>query len=290
MPLNIKTLKEKKWWIIIIGFLFLFCVYVVVCFRYGPDQSRIDLGTLAFPTALTFIVLFWNLEETKKASDKQIAELHKATVEQIEVIQKSTQNQINALKDSTKQQVDSFAVQCQGIVNALENVIGALGEMSENFRKQLEAQEKEQRKLEEAFRQVLLVSQREARLKMDEKQRMTPRIFIRIAQEPFLLFFQHYKIYIFNTGGLTRKLNLTYVFVNPPYKSTEISVSLDDLNRDKQARPIDCGDISTFTAYHSLEVYVHLRDKEDRLYVGSTVIDKTYKEWTEIKLQERVGE
>jgi hypothetical protein len=285
-----KILKENKWKAIITIYGILLISFIYIYLRFESARNSFDIGALVFSIALVLIIHFWGLEETKKASDEQIAELRKVTMEQIEVIRKSTQEQINVIKESTKQQVDSFVVQCQGIINALQTSVGAIRDLSEDLRKQREDQENAQRKSGEQFGQFLIASQREAQLKMDEKQRMKPRISARIAQERFLFIFQHYYIYVFNTGGIAKKLNLTYAFVNPPYKSAQLSVLLGDLDRDTQARPIDCGDISTFTAYHSLEISVQLRDKEDRLYVGFAVIDKTNRDWVPIELQERSGE
>jgi len=270
--------KWTKWMIATVLYGVFLLAYLIACFHYGSSEMHIEIYTLVFSTALVYIVLFWTLDEARKG-----------TQEQVEALQKLTAEQISALKDSTKLQIESFSTQSEGIVSALEKVVGAIAQMSEDTRKQMEQEEK---------RLEVIKKQTEARIRTQEqltqkdwekKQRIAPRIFARIASEPFFFVFSHYRLYIYNTGGLVKNIELEYFFSNS-YYTVKKTISIGSLDRNRGSRSIDCGDVQALSSYAVIQVSVSLRDKEDRLYVGTIAINKSNGEWVQIPLQERAGE
>ena len=267
-----------KWKTTTVVYIISLLLYIIACFHYGKTEMHIEVGTLVFSIIPVYIVLFWSLDETRKG-----------TYEQIKILQKLTSEQISALKDSTKLQVESFSTQSQGIVSALEKVIGAIGQMSDDIRKQMEQETEKLEAIQKQNVEYLRALEREAQKDLEEKQRIAPRIFARIASEPFLIFFRHYRLYIYNTGGLAKNTELTYFFSNS-YNTVEKTVSVASLGRDQGIRPIDCGDVDALSAYTIIQVSISLRDKEERLYVGTITINKAHPDWVPISLEERPRE
>lgn len=254
------------------------CLYIIACFNFGSAEMRIDIGTLVFSIIPVYIVLFWSLDETREE-----------TREQIEALQKFTAEQISVLKESTKLQIDSFSTQSEGIVSAIQQVVGAIGQMSEDMRKQMEKQEKALAEIQRQNEARLRAQEQQAQKEWQEKERIAPRIFARLASEPFFFFFTHYRLYIYNTGGLAKNMDLIYFFSNT-HKTGKKTISIGALSRDEAARPIDCGDIRAYANYTILQISVSLRDREERLYDGTITIDKSYRDWTQFRLEERPGE
>ena len=242
------------------------------------NRNAIRNWHVGFFNCPVYIVLFWTLDEARKG-----------TQEQMETLQKLTTEQISALKDSTKLQIESFSTQSQGIVSAIQEVVGVLGQMSEENRRRMEQQEKTLKDIQKQNEDRLRAEEQERQKEWEKKQRIAPRIFARIASEPFFFFFKHYRLYIYNTGGLANNIELKYFFSNS-YHTVEKTVSLGSLDRNRGSRSIDCGDVQALSAYAVIQVSVSLRDKEDRLYVGTTTIDKSNGEWAQIPLQEKAGE
>lgn len=201
-----------------------------------------------------------------------------------------TSEQINTLKDSTQRQVDSFSVQCQGIISALEKVIGEIAKMSEENRKRMEQEEKRLAALQKQSEDNLRALEREAQKTFEEKQRIAPRVFVKIVEGMWWFIFRHYQLYVLNSGGPLHNMELTFSFSSASYSTVKQQRSIGSLNREQGSNAIDCGDVSAFTAYASIQVSVTLRDGDDRLYVGSVTIDKSCRDWTQISLEERPGE
>ena len=281
--------SSSKWKIITIIYVTSLLLYIVACFRFGSTQTHLDVCTLLFSIVAVFIALFWSLDEARKGTNEQIAYLHQSTTEQIEAMHKLTLEEINTIKDSTRLQIESFSTQSQGIVSALEKVTAGIGQMSEYTRKQMEQEEKRLEVIQKQNEARLRAQEREAQKDWEQKQRIAPRIFARIASEPFLFFFRHYRLHIYNTGGPAKNIELTYFFSNS-YNTVEKTVPIGSLNRDRGSTPIDCGDVQALSAYPAIQVSVSLRDKEERLYVGTITIDKSNSEWVQISVEERPGE
>ena len=281
MQLTTTTSRRNwtKWMGATVVYVIILLLYIIACFHYGSTEMHIEIGTLVFSIIPLYIVLFWSLDEARKGTYKQI-----------KTLQKLTSEQISALKDSTKLQVESFSTQSQGIVSALEQVVGATAQMSEDIRKRMEQEEKTLEIIQKREETRLRAQEREAQKDLEKKQRIAPRVFARIADVPWFIFFRHYRLHVYNTGGPLKNMKLTYFFSNPPYTTTEQTVSIDSLDRNQRSRPIDCGAVQAFNAYAAIQVSVSLRDKEERLYRGTTTIDKSNRDWTRIPLEERPGE
>ena len=267
-----------KWKTASVIYVISLVVYIITCVCYGSTEMRIEIGTLIFSIVPVYIVLFWSLDEARRG-----------TYEQIEILQKLTSEQISALKESTQLQVEAFATQSEGIVSAIEKVVGAVGQMSEDVRKQVEQEEKRLAITQKQNEDRLRALEREAQRDWEKKERIAPRIFARIASESFLFFFRHYRLYVYNAGGPAKNMKLDYFFSNS-YNTVKKTVSIGSLDRDRGSRSIDCGDINALTAYPVIQVSVYLRDQEERLYVGAITIDKSNPEWVQIPLEERPRE
>lgn len=275
--ISAKNWTKWKW----ATFLYLISLllYIIACLNYGSAAMRIEIGTLVFGIIPVYIVLFWSLDETRRG-----------TQEQIETLQELTSKQINALKDSTKLQIESFSTQIQGIVSALEQVVATNAQISEDIRKRMEQEKKTLETIKKQEETRLHTQELEAQKDLEKKQRIAPRVFVRIADEPWLLFFKHYRLYIFNSGGPLKNMEVTYFFLSQSYTTAKRTFSIASLNRGQGSRPIDCGDVTAFNAYTAIQISISLRDKEERLYVGTTTIDKSNREWVRISLEERLGE
>jgi hypothetical protein len=268
-----------KWHITTIAYLVSPLFYIIAAIQYGSTEVHLDVGSLIFSIIPAYLILFWSLDEARKGTNEQIETLRKLTLEQI-----------STLKESTEHQIESFATQCQGIVSSLEKVIGAIGQMSADVRKQMEQEERRLEALQKQNEDRLRTLEKEEQRHFEEKQRIAPRVFALLADEPWWFFFRHYKLYVNNTGGLLKNMELSYFFFNASYKTAEQIVRVDSLDRDKRSVPIDCGDVSAFSSYTAIKVSVSLRDKEERLYVGTATIDKSYRDWNKIPLIEKPGE
>jgi hypothetical protein len=269
-----------KWIIATICYMLSLLLYAIACIYYGSAEMHLDIFGVFFSVIPAYIILFWSLDEARKGTN-----------EQIKALQKLTSEQISALKECTQRQIDSFSVQCQGIVSAIEQVIGEFGKMSEENRKRAEQEEKRLEILQKQTENNLRTMERESQKTFEEKQRIAPRVFVRIADEMWWFFFRHYQLYVYNSGGILNNMELTYFFSrNASYKTVEQQRSIGLLNREQGSGAIDCGDVSAFSAYTAIQVSVSLRDRKDRLYVGSVTIDKSDREWTQIPLEERPGE
>jgi hypothetical protein len=303
-----------KWKIATIVYVIFLLLYVVIaCSYFGwSAEMLVYIGGVVFSIVPAYIILFWSLDEARKGTNEQIETLRKLTSdqinalrestqlqidsarkgtnEQIEALQKLTSDQINALRDSTQRQIDSFSVQCQGIVSAVEQVVGAIAKMSEDNRKRMEQEEKRLETLQKLNEDNLRAKEREIQKTFEEKQRIAPRVFVRIADEMWWFFFRHYQLHVYNSGGLLNNMELTYFFSNVTFKTVEQRRFIGSLNREQGSGAIDCGDVSTFSAYTAIQISVFLRDKEERLYVGSVRIDKSDSNWKQIPLGERAGE
>jgi len=273
------SMTWTKWIIATIGYMLSLLPYAIACIYYGSAEMHLDIFGVFFSVIPAYIILFWSLDEARKGTN-----------EQIKALQKLTSEQISALKECTQRQIDSFSVQCQGIVSAIEQVIGAFGKMSEETRKRVEQEEKRLEILQKQTENNLRTMEREAQKNFEEKQRIAPRVFVRIAAEMWWFFFRHYQLYVYNSGGILNNMELTYFFSNASYKTVEQRRSIGSLNREQGSGAIDCGDVSAFSAYTAIQVSVSLRDRKDRLYVGSVTINKSYSDWVPISLEERPGE
>lgn len=268
-----------KWIVATIVYVISFLLYIIACFYYGSAEMHVDVGGLVVSVVPAYIILFWSLDETRKGTN-----------EQIKTLQRLTSEQINTLKESTQRQIESFSMQCQGIVSALERVIGAIGQMSEDIRKKTEQEEKRLETMQRENEERLRTLEREEQKGFEKKQRIAPRVFVRIADEPWWFFFRHYRLYVYNSGGPLKNMSLTYFFSGVSYKTAEQTVSIASLEREQGSGAIDCGDVSAFSAYTAIQVSVSLRDKEERLYVGTATIDKSNRDWVHMLLQEKPGE
>ncbi len=181
-------------------------------------------------------------------------------------------------------------MQCQGIISALEKVIGEIAKMSEENRKRMEQEEKRLAALQKQSEDNLRALEREAQKTFEEKQRIAPRVFVKIVEGMWWFIFRHYQLYVLNSGGPLHNMELTFSFSSASYSTVKQQRSIGSLNREQGSNAIDCGDVSAFTAYASIQVSVTLRDGDDRLYVGSVTIDKSCRDWTQISLEERPGE
>jgi len=268
-----------KWIAATVTYVVSLLSYVILCFLYGSSEMHLDVGSMLLSIIPAYIILFWSLDEARKGTN-----------EQIETLQKLTSQQVNALKESTQHQIESFTMQCQGIVSALERVIGAIGQMSEDIRKKTEQEERKLEIIQRQNEERLRTLEREEQKDYEKKQRIAPRVFVRVADELWWFFFRHYKLYVYNSGGPLKSMSLTYFFFGTAYKTAEQTVSIPSLNRDEGHGAIDCGDVSAFSLCTAIQVSTHLRDGEERLYVGTAVIDKSSRDWTRIPLEEKPGE
>lgn len=268
--------KWTKWWTVSVVYAISFLLYSIACLRYGLSEMCFEIGGLVFSIIPAYIALFWSLDEARKD-----------TKEQIETLQKLTSRQISALKDSTKLQVESFSTQCQGIVFAIEKVVGTIAQNSEDVRKRAEQEEKRLEEIQRLTENHLRILELEAQKDFEEKQRIAPRVFVQIADEPWWFLFRHYQLYVYNSGGNATNIELTFFFFNPSYETTKKTVSIGSLARKEKSRSIDCGDVTALSVYTTIQVSVSLRDKKERLYVGNITIDKTKTEWVQIPLEER---
>jgi len=268
-----------KWIVATVVYVISFLLYIVACFYYGSAEMHIDVGGLVVLVVPAYIILFWSLDEARKGTN-----------EQIKTLQRVTSEQVNALKESTQRQIESFSAQIQGVISALERVIGAIGQMSEDIRKKTEQEERRIELLQKQNEEHIRTLEREEQRNFEAKQRIAPRVFVRLADESWWFFFRHYRFYVFNSGGSLKDMSLTYSFTALGLESAKQTVSIAQLGRNQGTGGFDCGDVAAFSLYTAIQISVYLRDKDERLYVGTATIDKSNRDWANIPLSEKTGE
>jgi hypothetical protein len=222
-------------------------------------------------------------------AEKQIKAIQEVSKEQVKSIQEATQKQVDAITESTKQQIETLVEQCQGIMAQQEKMVGVLVTMSEQNAQKLK-EESEKRKLEEEKIKMLKIEQqRKLQQELDEKERLKPTIFVRIDTKSYYLFWDHYWVYLVNTGGNSRDVRVESIFLSSASRmKTTLRTRFESIGREQQ-QAFDCGNIDNFRAFDLVEVHLSVRDIRERKYVGNVRINMLERNWAHIPIAETKG-
>jgi ABC-type multidrug transport system fused ATPase/permease subunit len=274
-----RTLQET--WKRIISWLAYF-LSLVAYIAFFLGELKIEIAALLFTIVLMVLILLESNRSIQNATKRQVETIQESTWRQIQTLQETSEKQLRAIQESSHQQIQVLVEQRDAIVERLGKTVGILSTMSEENRKKVEAEEKRMKVKEERWKQESL--EKEA-----EKERLKPKIFVRIDEQSFFLVWRHYWIYILNAGGDGRDLEVTHRFIHRPYASTSSFSRYFENIRRKQQESIGCGNVDNFRPYSELHMHISVRDVQQRKYEGETCIDKNTRGWVEIGLQEIPG-
>lgn len=246
------------------------------------DKLKIEIAAPLFTIGLMVLAVLENNRSIQNATKRQLEATQESTRQQIQTLREITERQLQAIQESTRQQIQCFVEQCGAIVERLEKVVGILSTMSEESRKKIEAEERKARTEEERLRRELF--EKEA-----EKERIKPKIFVRIEEGSYFLLWRHYWIHIANVGGDSGNLELTHRFIHRPYAGTTARSQYFENIPRKRTESIDVGNVDNYRPYLELHLHISVRDVQQRKYEGELYADKNNREWIELSLQEIPG-
>lgn len=280
-------------------YLALVAVFVVWVY-FDLETLFVQIGVLLFTVAAMIIIMLHNNEYMRKltlrqiraqneSTDKQIEAILKSTSVQIEALNNATSEQIDAINETTEKQIHVFIEQCQGIISQLENMVGVLVTMSEQNAQRLAEEERNRAQEEEERRSQIMAREQEALEKLNERERLKPRLFVRINKESYFLFWTHYWIHIINTGAPSKYLNVkTSVYTASTGMGHQRDHKFSTIGRD-QIQKYDIGNVDNFRGYDMVKVGLDVRNMNEVKYEGEVTFSKEEHEWQEIRLGEVGG-
>lgn len=316
---NLKENFNQYKWEIIWLFYFLSLIFYLFCSYHYMETIWLQTGIIIFTVIAMIVIMLQNIDQIRKSTFLQIQALKESTENQIQIYQKltddhintirksteeqiitiqntsknqidnikeSTEAQINAINESTKKQIQTFAEQTKGIIDRLEKVAGVLATVSEQNAKQLQIEEEKKKQKEEELRMLKIEQERKIRQDLNEKERLKPKISIRIDTQSYYLFWNHFWIYFINNGGDSKNMKLKIKFLSS-YNGIKKTINkrYPQVNIDQQYK-FDCGNIDKYRRFDLLKVSCSTRDVKDRRYFGKVKFWIDDSDWFEIELEE----